>query len=442
MNYNILIEEFCEINGLGQSKHIQLLPTGVANRTYIVETTGGKYVIKAVNPARIETDADVKRLEMTEQVAEIAKQNGLASISARRINGKIVNVLKGQAYIVFDFFDGRVIPFRKITPEDCFKIGDLLVNLHQMNVDESLKLAFENTLKQHGYGGQIKFKIHWNYYFKQISKDHPAWLEIFETNLDDLYEMTEKTFPYYLAYLPQDIVVAHSDMFSHNILWQDELPHIIDWERSSFIDATYDCLHTAVRWATNFKDEEMSASIDKQRLFAFFEGYVTKRALNVHDLEFLMHVILYNRLTFLRRTLLKYLEAGDQIAKEQAEKVIRYSLAIFQGYKGLLTELEDLKWHIIHHESNYSAQKTPSHELIPKMQKLIEDHDAKVDELTQQSNELIAKNQAEKKRVTELEKQYQSQKRELDKLKADFNHVYKRAIGLRVVRKLKRLLKR
>lgn len=442
MNYNIKIEAFCEVNGLGELKQMQLLPTGVANRTYIVETTVGKYVIKAVNPTRLETETDIKRLEMTEQVAEVAKQNGLASISARRINGKIVNVLEGQAYIVFDFFEGHVIPFRKITTQNCFKIGKVLADLHHMKIDESLKLDFENTLKQHGYGGQIKFKIHWNYYFKKIAKTNPKWLGIFEKNLSDLYEITEATFPYYLTFLPQEIVVAHSDMFSHNVLWAEDSPHIIDWERSSFIDATYDCLHTAVRWATHFNEESMSATIDMQRLTAFFEGYTTKKTINVHNLEFCMHVILYNRLTFLRRTLLKYLEADDQITKEQAEKVIRYSLAIFGGYKGLLIELEELKTHIINRESNDLHEKTRSYELIPKIQKVLEDHHVKVDELTLQSNELAMKYHLEKEKVIALEKQYDAQKSELNKLKSDFNHVYKRAIGLRVIRKLKRILKR
>jgi len=410
MKYNVLIEEFCEAYGLGKVKEARLLPTGVANRTYVVETELDKYIIKAINPSRIKTETDLDRIEITEQIAELANERGVTSISAKRLNGKIVNEWCDQHYIVFDFFEGKVIRFKKITLENCFKIGSVLADLHNINFEKILDLNADDLLRKHGIGGQVAFKINWQYYFEAASRENPKWLDLFEANLADLYEAVEITLPSYLSFIPQDTLIAHADMFSHNVLWKDDEPYVIDWERSGFIDATYDCLHTAIRWATKTPVKQNENPLEMDRMYAFLEGYTQKRAINVENVAVCLHVILYNRLNHLKNHLVKYFNSEDETAKKQAEKVIKYSLSIFTGYKKLMMDqLETLEQYIVANQSNSEYEKSPSYMLVPKMKQLLDYHEA----------------------------QRISYEKRIARLTLELNHVTKWAFGLRMYRKMK-----
>lgn len=419
MQYNVLIEAFCETYGLGKVREARLLPTGVANRTYIVETELDKYVIKAINPSRIRTAADLARIEITEQIAELANENGIPSISAKRLNGKIVNELNEQHYIVFDFFEGKVIRFKKITPENCFKMGGLLADLHQIDFEKKVDLNLDDLLRKHGVGGHVAFQIDWQYYFEKASLEKPKWLGIFEANLADLYKAIEVTLPSYLSFIPQDTLISHADLFSHNVLWKEDEPYIIDWERSGFIDATYDCLHTAIRWATKTPVAENENPLQIERLYAFLNGYTQKRSLNVENVAICLHIILYNRLNHLKNHLAKYFNSKDEVSKKQAEKVIKYSLFIVGSYKNLvIDQLEELQQFLMSNQSNYNDEKSPSYILIPKMKQLLIHH----------------RSINESQRITYEKK--------ISRLNAELAHVTKWAIGLRIYRKIKSIFKK
>ena len=381
MKYNVQIDEFCKTYGLGDVTASHLFPKGILNRTYFIDSTTGKYVIKALNPSRIDTADEINRLETAEHIAELAKESGIPSISAKRINGKVVNTLHDQHYIVFDFLKGSVKPLRKITPENCFEIGQLLANMHQIDFQKLSHSNFNEHLKTYDYGGQIRVKINWNYYFKAVSQSTPSWLSLFEENLNDLCEMIDISFPAYLSFIPQDIIIAHADLSDQNVLWKSKKPSIIDWEQSCFIDPTYDCVQTAIKWATKRPTEDDNEAIDKERLYAFLKGYTEIRNLNVENIEISFYMVLYKRLTYLRRVLMEYLEPEDEISKERAERRIKHTLMILGGYKKLIDQLETLKQDITDLQPEQTYQKSPSYDIIPKMEKLIKNYDAQTREL-------------------------------------------------------------
>ncbi|MCL1991201.1 MAG: phosphotransferase [Defluviitaleaceae bacterium] len=421
MNYNVLIEAFCEAFGLGEVKASRLFPTGLGNRTYSVETTMGKYVIKALNPLKIKSETDLKKIELTERIAEVVNEQGVTSISAKRIDGKFVNVFQEQYYIVFDFFEGKIMPLKSITAENCFEVGRLLAELHQINVEKLLDRDDKAVIQTHDYGHVKGNRIDWDYYFKRISKLSPHWKESFANERHHLYEAFDLSMIGYLTFIPQDVVIAHGDIFNHNILWKNNMPHIIDWEQSGFIDSTYDCLYTGIRWATNNHATHVEESVDMKKLYAFFEGYATKRKINADNIEINLRMVLYKRLLYFRNALRRYLETKDDISKERAEKQIIYTLSIFRGYKTLFDQLENIKNHLIECQPGQTYQRSPSYELMPKMKEIVEDHQFKMDELT---------------------KKYRNQKKELEQLKKEYQDIQKRAFCLRMMRKLKRMLKR
>jgi len=351
MSYNVLIEEFCEVYNLGKVKTTELFSTGVANRTYLVELTekkgvkSDKYVIKALNPSSYRNEEAVHRLEVTEYVSELANKRGITSVLAKKINGKAINNLHGQNYIVFDFCDGKIIALNKITSKNCFEIGQMLANMHNINFEGLLKSEFNTDIKLYKtYGSKRKTRVSWNKYLKKFreSNDSPTWISRFEELIDDLYEMFDLTFASSNSFVPQDVLIAHSDLNNHNVLWKDETPHFIDWERVCFIDTTYDCLFTAMRWATKNRAECEKNSLDKDRLYSFFEGYIEKRRINSESIKDCLYIIIFKKLLYLRSNMIKYLDTEDELEKKRVDGVIAFTLYIMKGYINLISDLEEI----------------------------------------------------------------------------------------------------
>jgi len=355
--YNVQLEAFCKTHGLGEVVESSLFPQGMTNRTYFVETTEGKYVIKALNPKFVNTEDKRKKIEISEYLAEIAYHADIPSISANRINGNIINEFCGQYYMVFNFFEGKIRTLKNITVENCFRIGQLLAEMHNINFGNSLNFDIAN-ISNYYYGGEFKSGINWNYYFKKISKKKkkPEWLAHLESHLDDLYEMFDISQSTFKDFKPQDKVIAHGDVFHQNTLWYDDIPHIIDWETSGVIDATYDCLHTAMRWATEHTEgHEMVVSIDK--IYAFLNGYSEVRRIKVKRLEIVLNMIWYRRLTYLRFALRRYVKPQDKTDQKRAARKIIYSLAILKSYKEFKHHLSDIKNYIIQQQPEQHSIK-------------------------------------------------------------------------------------
>jgi len=383
--YNVLIEDFCEANHLGEVIETRLFPTGLANRTYYMETVVGKYVLKALNPSTFQTEEDIQKIETTEYISELANQSGVSSISAKRINGKLVNTLQKQHYIVFDFFEGKIIPMNSITVDNCLEMGRVLGELHRLNF--KFKGKNFNKIQTHNYGRQLRAKVDWEYYLRKSSKHSPKWLNYLNDEIDNLYEAFDLSFATYLSFIPQDVVIAHGDVFNHNVLWKDNVPYIIDWETTGFIDATYDCMYTAMRWATKNHTKSDEDSIDRDRLYAFLTGYTEKRSINIDNIEISLHMILYKKLTFLRNAFVRYLNPRDESSRKRAEKRIIFTASTLIDYKNLINELKNLKEYISERQSEKKYEKSPSYKIIPKMNILIKEYNDSLNELTKLSKD-------------------------------------------------------
>jgi len=355
MNYNVLIEEFCEVYKLGKVKAIKLFSTGVANQTYMVELTensgskgsnASKYVIKAINPSSYESGEAIRRLEVTEYISELANKNGVTSVLAKKIKGNVINNLKGQYYIVFEYCEGKIIALNNITVEHCFEIGQMLAKIHNTNFEELLTSEVKADVRSYNYGSKRKTKIDWNKYLLKLSQSNssPQWIERFEELIPDLYKMFDLTFSPAISFVPQDVLISHTDFNNHNVLWKDGVPHFIDWERACFIDATYDCLFSAMRWATKNrpKSKDDYSALDKDRLYAFFDGYIEKRCINTDTIKDCLHIIIFRKLLYLKANLKKYLDVEDDIETKRVDEVIVFTLYILKDYINLLTDLENI----------------------------------------------------------------------------------------------------
>ena len=352
--YNVQLEEFCKAYNLGEVIETSLFPIGVANRTYYVETTAGKYVIKAINPAKVKKKRKIKRLEIAEHIAEIANQNGIPSVLAKRINGKFITEFHSQHYIVFDFFEGKVIHLNNITTENCFKVGQVLASLHCVN----FKKILERDIPENKYGKKLEAEIDWNDYLEGVSKQAPDWLGLFRENVPLLYEMFELSYETYLNFVPQDRVISHGDVSNLNMMWLDDVPYLIDWETSGFIDATYECLYTAIRFSNQkVASKQYERFIDMDKIYAFLKGYIEKRDLNIKNLEIALYMIYYKRFSILQRNLQKYVAAEDEAERQRTERIIVPFLAMMKPYSDFSDRLEEIKQFVMNLQIERQKEK-------------------------------------------------------------------------------------
>ena len=343
--YNILIEEFCDTYNLGEVVEKWLFPKGMNNQTFFVATTKGKYVIKALNPKRVATVKKREAIMIGEHIAKVANEAGINSIFAKLINGEIMIEFKNQYYMVFDFCEGEILPLEEMTLEICSKMGELLAKLHQTDFEQKHELQME--IPKYSYGRKHTEAIDWQCYYNQISKKKkPKWFDQFETIIPQLNKMFARTHPIVLKFESNDYVISHSDFSHANTLWINTEPYLIDWETAGYIDATYNCFYTAIRFAI----ENQSAGkrvINPEKVKAFLAGYASKRRIDVKQLKKVFDLIIYKRLNMLNVALKTYSKSNEAITKRQVTRRIKFSLSILKSYQDFERHLPELKTYII-----------------------------------------------------------------------------------------------
>ena len=139
------IEKFCEINNLGTVKNITKLTGGLMHKMFKVETNKGIYAIKVLNKEVIARKEAYNNFVISEDIANLAKDNNINVSCALKINNNYLNELDGAYYMVFDFIEGKTLKDEEITVEHCKKIGKSLAQIHKLDYSN---LDLEANIKE------------------------------------------------------------------------------------------------------------------------------------------------------------------------------------------------------------------------------------------------------------------------------------------------------
>lgn len=338
--YNVQLEKFCKEFGLGEVLDKYLFPKGMSHRTYFVETTLGKFVIKAIVPGKTQRSLD--RIEQTELIAQLINEKGVATLAAHTIKGNILNTLDGQWYLVYDFFEGKSFATKELSSLESKKVGEILAKIHQIDFSK-VKLGNKQIMKYH-YGKKLERKTDWQFYYDAISvkTKQPKWIEHYKLMIPLLDRMFGAAFDNFNKFIPSDEVMSHCDLFTQNILWKDGNPHIIDWEKAGIIDATYDCVFTAIRWSMEMGNE-FDITINMDKLYVFLTAYLKIRGINEKRLKQALKMAWYRKMVYSEVALNRYLTPQDKVDKKRAARKFRHMLRIIRSYGELYKELPKVK---------------------------------------------------------------------------------------------------
>lgn len=257
-HYNIQHEKLCKTLQLGDSiLELQELSGGLMHRMFALQTTTGKYAVKALNPQVMARPEALQNYINSEKIARTMSRN-INAVPAKIYNDKALQELDGQYYLVFDWCDGKNLYSDDISAFHCEKIGQILAIIHKTDFTK-LGLVDNYT-----YDDPVP---DWDNYLKTGIAVNAPWVQILRDNIEKLYNYSDLVCSS-AKVLSENTVITHCDLDPKNVLWQAKVPYIIDWEAAGFANPYHDLIETAVYWSKDNNEQ-----LVKDKFLAIIQGY-------------------------------------------------------------------------------------------------------------------------------------------------------------------------
>lgn len=258
IHYNLQFQKLCNILKLGEIVGVpKAVSGGLLHRMYAIETTQGKYAIKALNPQIMLRPVAMQHFINSEQIVSTALNN-IPALPAKKINGIFMQEIDKQFYLVFDWVNGNTLKPNEINIVHCEKIGAILADIHMTDFS---KLCIINDCSDNA---QL---TDWNYYLQKGQENNMVWVNLLLEIIEKLYDWNAQANKS-AKQLASDMVISHRDLDPKNIMWSKDNPIIIDWESAGYTNSMQELTETAIYWSEN-----EIGTIDKERFFAFIGGY-------------------------------------------------------------------------------------------------------------------------------------------------------------------------
>lgn len=251
------IEILCNELGLGDIAVAPIaLSGGLLHRMYAVQTTSGRYVVKALNPEIMARPTAMQNFIRSELIANRAA-NYVPALPAKKFNGASIQQVGEQFCLVFEWMDGKSLKPSDINTGHCKIMGSILSSLH---IGDFSDLGIVNN------SSEDRRLTDWNFYLKKGQESNVEWTSILFENSEILNDWNAEAVNS-AKQISTDMVISHGDLDPKNVLW-DVKPILIDWECAGYRNSKQDLVETAIYWSENDSGE-----IDKDKFLSFIDGY-------------------------------------------------------------------------------------------------------------------------------------------------------------------------
>ena len=326
-SYHIQFEKLCNTRNLGEiTKAPAKVSGGLLHRMFAIETTKGKYAVKALNPQIMARPTALPNYIRAEKAAAIASTR-LPALPAKIIEGEFIQKIDQQYYLIFEWIEGNTLEPDEIDVSHCKKIGAILSDIH--NTDFS-------QIENHMALDQMK-EIDWGFYLEEGKKAGSVWVSLLRDTVNQLYIWTEKTKQSSMK-LSSDMVISHRDLEPKNVMWSQGNPIIIDWESAGAIHPKHDVVETALYWSVN-----ETGGIDREKFNAFVNSYFQKQSGEVEtDWGMVLSLGFQGKLEWLEYSLKRSLniESTDVNDQEQGTAEVTGTINALKAYEDLIPTLE------------------------------------------------------------------------------------------------------
>lgn len=327
IGYNIQLENLCNVLQLGNIASVSKRITGgFLHRMYAIETTQGKYAIKALNPKIMLRPMAMQNFINSERIANIALNN-IPVFPAKSFDGNFMQEIDNQFYLVFDWIDGISLKPQEINIDHCKKIGAILADIHMTDFSE---LGIINDWSNN------EELINWNYYLKKGQEKNTVWVNELHEIIDKLYNWNVQANKS-INLFSSDMIISHRDLDPKNVMWIQKNPIIIDWESAGYTNPMQELTETAIYWS-----ESELGSIDKEKFMAFIEGYKKRYGTLQADWETVLISGFSGKLDWLEYNLKRSLgiECTDGEEQRMGTTQVTGTIIAIRRYADMIFELE------------------------------------------------------------------------------------------------------
>ena len=244
-----LIKKACYMYNLGELTEISgRQKGGITNKVYKFITTTGSYIIKILYSNKIQ------EIEKSEEISSIAGNNDINVISAIKCNNKYINTIDNAHFIIYPYFNGKILLTRELSLEHVRRLAEELSKLHSINCNTD---KLENKYP----------KINYLKYYELTKNSNETCYSLFNQNIDNLIEIYNKVYISYLK-LSNQLSYIHRDFNRKNVLWQNiNNFKIIDFETATIGNPSIDFFNSA--WF-------LTDDIKKDKFKVFAQEYFKK----------------------------------------------------------------------------------------------------------------------------------------------------------------------
>jgi len=238
---NKLFDDITKLYNLGDitGKPVKLTG-GITNKVYKLSTNLGTYIIKILSKDTIDY------IEKSEEIASIAKENGVNALGAIKLD-KYVNRVGESNVLVYPFYDGVVHLTKELTLEHVRLLANSLAKLHSIKVNENITI---NKYDKNNYKELYDISLNIN----------DSRLDFFKNNIDKLIKVYDEVYSSYLK-LSNQLSYVHKDFNRKNVLWNDFDFKIIDWETATIDNPSIDFFNSAWFLTNDIEEEKFKVFI-------------------------------------------------------------------------------------------------------------------------------------------------------------------------------------
>ena len=255
-----LISQLFETLSLGTvTASITPVSGGFMHRMYKVCTQNHTYAVKHLNPEIMKRPTAKENYKKAERLEAILEGEGIPIVPALMFDGKKMQELLGNYFYIFDWHNGSITDWNNITPEQCWKAGNIQGRLHAIKTGEielSVKEDFTSELSA----------IDWNEYIIQATECKEVE-SLLKENLS-LLEYAQKELNKARKSLPNITTIIDEDMDPKNVMWEKGQPFVIDLECLDFGNPVSSAIQLSLQWAGI-----TLCDFDLEKQKAFFQGY-------------------------------------------------------------------------------------------------------------------------------------------------------------------------
>lgn len=231
-----IFEKICESLNLGKlTKEPKSLSGGLTHKMHSLFTTKGKYAIKILNSYIMQRPTSKDNFLSAEKLELQLQEHNIPILPALSFNNNKMQLIDGNYFYLFDWFDGTPIKENEVQKFHCEKIGEVLSKIHNINI------KCEKTTPP-------EIHIDWEFYLRKLKAVNTELFELLNTALPQINEI-QNNGNIAIKNLPQISSICHNDLDCKNVLWNGKDYRIIDLECLSYSNPILELYETSLSWS-------------------------------------------------------------------------------------------------------------------------------------------------------------------------------------------------